>query len=145
MLSFDVYQHLLVYEGMAGLTHKQQRVLSYIEKTVAEAGRPPTIREIAAYLDVTVKSAYQHVTALDRKGVIKRGTGHRGIVFRTQGVPILGKIAAGTPVLAEENIDGRLTFDDILRRKDDEKLFLLRVNGDSINSQSWKMAKLPLF
>jgi repressor LexA len=114
------------------LTEKQQRVLSYIQNTIAQAGHAPTIREIAAYLSVTVRSAHQHVTALDRKGVIKRHSGHRRIVFRSEGVPLLGKIAAGTPILAEENIERRVVLDDILRSKDSKPLFLLQVIGDSM-------------
>lgn len=117
---------------MASLTNKQQRVLSYIQKTVADAGHPPTIREIASHLNVTVRSAYQHVTALDRKGVIKRGAGHRRIAFQSRGLPVLGKIAAGIPILAEENIERRLALDDILRNKDAEQFFLLQVSGDSM-------------
>lgn len=116
---------------MVGLTNKQQQVLSYIQKTVAKAGSPPTIREIASHLKVTVRSAHQHVVALERKGAIRRQPGHRGIKFRVQGLPILGKIAAGAPILAEENIEGRLEFSDIVAGYD-EQLFLLRVRGDSM-------------
>ena len=117
---------------MESLTDKQQRVLSYIRNTIAQVGHSPTIREIAAHLNVTVRSAHQHVTALDRKGVIKRGAGHRRIACRPQGVPVLGKIAAGTPILAEENIERRLVFDDILPTKDAGHFFLLQVRGDSM-------------
>jgi repressor LexA len=114
------------------LTRKQQRVLSYIQKTVADAGHPPTIREIASHLNVTVRSAHQHVTALGRKGFIKRGNGHRRIAFQSQGLPVLGRIAAGTPILAQENIERRLALDDILPNKSAERFFLLQVNGDSM-------------
>jgi repressor LexA len=93
---------------MDALTDKQQRVLSYIQKTLADADHPPTIREIASHLNVTVRSAHQHVTALGRKGFIKRGNGHRRIAFQSQGLPVLGRIAAGTPILAQENIERRL-------------------------------------
>jgi repressor LexA len=117
---------------VANLTEKQRRVLSYIRKTLAETGHSPTIREIAAHLGVTVRSAHQHVTALERKEVIKRAAGHRGILFRSQGLPVLGKIAAGTPLLAVENVERRLALDDILRSKNDEQLFVLKVSGDSM-------------
>lgn len=116
---------------MVGLTNKQQQVLAYIQKTVPKAGYPPTIREIASHLKVTVRSAHQHVIALERKGAIKRQPGHRGIKIPVQGLPILGKIAAGTPILAEENIESRLEFRDIVAG-DDKQLFLLRVSGDSM-------------
>lgn len=117
---------------MANLTEKQQRVLSYIQNSIAHVGHPPTIREIAAHLNVTVRSAHQHVIALDRKGVIKRDSGHRSIVSRSEGVPLLGKIAAGTPILAEENIERHIVLDDILPNKDAEAFFLLQVSGDSM-------------
>jgi repressor LexA len=127
------YQQLLIYSGHVDiLTEKQQQVLSYIQKTVADAGHPPTIREIASHLSVTVRSAHQHVTALDRKGFIKRSTGHRRIAFQPQGLPVLGKIAAGTPILAQENIERRIALDDILPSKNAEKFFLLQVSGDSM-------------
>jgi len=112
------------------LTNKQQRVLSYIHKTVAEGGYPPTIREIASHLKVTVRSAHQHVTALHRKGAIEKRPGHRGITLRSKGIPILGRIAAGTPILAEENIEGRLELGDVAKKGADQ-VFLLRVSGDS--------------
>jgi repressor LexA len=113
------------------LTNKQQRVLSYIHKTVAEDGYPPTIREIASHLKVTVRSAHQHVTALHRKGAIEKRPGHRGITLRSKGMPILGRIAAGTPILAEENIEGRLELGDVAKKGADQ-VFLLRVSGDSM-------------
>ena len=116
---------------MTGLTYKQQRVLSYIRKTAAEDGHPPTIREIASHLKVTVRSAHQHVTALHRKGAIEKRPGHRGITLRSKGTPILGRIAAGTPILAEENIEGRLELGDVAKKGADQ-VFLLRVSGDSM-------------
>ena len=116
---------------MTELTGKQQQVLSYIRQTFARSGYPPTIREIAAHFNVDVRSAHQHVKALDRKGAIQRRTGHRGIECKSQGLPVLGKIAAGAPILAEENIESRLQLKDIMARNDD-KLFLLRVSGDSM-------------
>ena len=117
---------------MIDLTNKQQRVLSYIHKTVAEGGYPPTIREIASHLKVTVRSAHQHVTALHRKGAIEKRPGHRGITLRSKGMPILGRIAAGTPILAEENIEGRLELGDIVTKTHSGQFFLLRVSGDSM-------------
>lgn len=115
---------------MVGLTDKQQHVLSYIQRTVTKAGYPPTIREIASSLRVTVRAAHQHVVALERKGAIRRRPGHRGIECKSQGIPILGKIAAGVPVLAEENIDGRLELKDFIGNEG--QFFLLRVHGDSM-------------
>ena len=116
---------------MLALTDKQRKVASFIQKAIAELGHSPTCREIASYLRVTVRAAHQHLLALERKGTLKRRPGHRGIQFLSTGKPILGRIPAGTPVLAEENVEGHLDLKDIMAG-DQEKLFLLRVSGDSM-------------
>jgi repressor LexA len=128
---------------MVGLTGKQQQVLSHIRKALAEVGSPPTIREIASHLHVSVRSAHQHVVALERKGVIKRHPGHRGIECGSHGLPILGRIAAGSPLLAEENIEGHLDLKDFMNG-DVERLFLLRVSGDSMTERGINSADLVL-
>jgi repressor LexA len=117
-------------------TDKQQRVLSYVQQTVKKLGYSPTHREIASHLGVTVRSAHQHVVALERKGAVKRSLGHRGIdllppYLPPRGLPILGRIAAGKPILAVENIEERLDLNDIIP-SDDSNLFFLRVRGDSM-------------
>jgi repressor LexA len=117
-------------------TDKQQRVLSFVQQTVKKLGYSPTHREIASHLGVTVRSAHQHVVALERKGAVKRSLGHRGIdllppYVPPRGLPILGRIAAGKPILAVENIDERLDLNDIIP-SDDSNLFFLRVRGDSM-------------
>jgi repressor LexA len=124
-----------MYLAMA-FTDKQLRVLSFIQQTVKKIGYSPTHREIASHIDVTVRSAHQHVVALERKGAIKRSLGHRGIellpsYMPPRGLPILGRIAAGKPILAIENIEERLDLNDIIP-SDDSNLFFLRVRGDSM-------------
>jgi repressor LexA len=121
---------------MVSLTDKQQKVLSYIQKAVTKTGSSPTHREIASHLGVTVRSAHQHVVALERKGTVKRRAGHRGVellppYIPPRGLPILGRIAAGKPILAEENIQGRLDLKDI-PAGDEGQSFFLKVNGDSM-------------
>ena len=121
---------------MVSLTDKQQKVLSYIQKAVTKTGSSPTHREIASHLGVTVRSAHQHVVALERKGTVKRRAGHRGVellppYIPPRGLPILGRIAAGKPILAEENIEGRVDLKDILTG-DEGHFFFLRVKGDSM-------------
>ena len=121
---------------MVGFTDKQRKVLSYIQKAVAKTGYSPTYREIASHLGVTVRPAHQHVIALERKGAVKRGPGHCSIELLPsytppRGLPILGKVAAGEPILAEGNLEGRLDLSDIAAG-DDGELFLLRANGDSM-------------
>lgn len=117
-------------------TDKQQRVLSFVQQTVKKLGYSPTHREIASHLGVTVRSAHQHVVALERKGAVKRSLGHHGIdllppYMPPRGLPILGRIAAGKPILAVENIEERLDLNDIIP-SDDSNLFFLRVRGDSM-------------
>ena len=120
---------------MQGLTGKQARVLACIQGWVQRMGQAPSYREIAAQLGVTVRAAYQHVQALERKGALARARRHRGLRLAPEhtppaGLPIVGRVAAGTPILATENIDGYLEIDRLLG--DRATLFALRVKGDSM-------------
>lgn len=133
---------------MRDLTDKQRRVLEIIRRAVRRRGSAPTYREIARALGVDVRAAYQHVIALERKGVLERtGRGKRGGIRLAPehqppiGVPVVGRVAAGTPILAEENIEEHI---DLEREfglgpragggglDDADDLFLLRVRGDSM-------------
>ena len=120
---------------MRELTDKQARVLAYIQARLPRTGQAPSYREIAAHLGVTVRAAYQHVQALERKGVLSTARHHRGIRLsrehvRPAGLPILGRVAAGTPILAAENLEGYLDIDRLLG--DRLNLFVLQVKGDSM-------------
>ena len=133
---------------MRELTDKQRRVLEIIQRGVRRTGDAPTYREIARALGVDVRAAYQHVRALERKGCLERtGRGKSGGIRLAPehvppvGVPVVGRVAAGTPILAEENIEehidlgrefglGRHAGGGKLDGADD--LFLLRVRGDSM-------------
>ncbi len=120
---------------MQGLTSKQTQVLACIQRWVQRTGQAPSYREIAAQLGVTVRAAYQHVQALERKGVLARNRRHRGVRLTPEhvpptGLPIIGRVAAGTPILATENIEGYLAIDRLLG--DRSTLFALQVKGDSM-------------
>jgi repressor LexA len=120
---------------MQGLTSKQGRVLACIQGWVQRTGQSPSYREIASQLGVTVRAAYQHVQALERKGVLARARRHRGLRLAQEhmppaGLPIIGRVAAGTPILAVENIEGYLEIDRLLG--DRSSLFALQVKGDSM-------------
>jgi repressor LexA len=120
---------------MQGLTSKQGQVLACIQGWVQRTGQAPSYREIAAQLGVTVRAAYQHVQALERKGVLARTRRHHGLRLAPEhtppaGLPIIGRVAAGTPILATENIEGYLQIDRLLG--DRSTLFALRVKGDSM-------------
>jgi len=120
---------------MQGLTRKQAQVLAFIQARMQRTRQAPSYREIAAHLGVTVRAAYQHVQALERKGVLSTARHHRGIRLsrehvRPAGLPILGRVAAGTPILAAENLEGYLDIDRLLG--DRLNLFVLQVKGDSM-------------
>jgi repressor LexA len=120
---------------MEGLTDKQAQVLACIQRGVRRTGQAPSYREIAAHLGVTVRAAYQHVQALERKGVLGRTRRHHGLRLAAEhlppaGLPIIGRVAAGTPILATENIEGYLEIDRLLG--DRSSLFALQVKGDSM-------------
>src|SRR5687767_6389486 len=108
---------------MRELTARQRDVLNFIRGFTAKHGVPPTVREIGEKFRVTPRAAFDHLRALERKGMLQRrvapGRTARGLTLteaaggRTAGgssitVPILGRIAAGQPLLAEENREGDL-------------------------------------
>jgi repressor LexA len=126
---------------MKGLTAKQQRVLEVIRTSLRQRGQPPTVREIGQEIGVASSCTVQrHLDALERKGFIKRDRyKYRSIelanspfpVFaRAINVPILGNIAAGSPILAVENIED--TFPLPAEIVGDDEMFMLRVRGDSM-------------
>jgi repressor LexA len=120
---------------MQELTSKQAQVLACIQRWVQRTGQAPSYREIAAQLGVTVRAAYQHVQVLERKGILARSRHHHGLRLTPEhmppaGLPIIGRVAAGAPILATENIEGYLEIDRLL--EDRSTLFALQVKGDSM-------------
>jgi repressor LexA len=115
------------------LTARQQQVLDFIITAVSEAGLPPTRVEIARHFGFrSINAAEQHLRALARKGVIDLMAGtSRGIrLKRSAGLPVVGQVAAGSPLLAEENVLGtRLLSGALFNPKAD---YLLRVSGLSM-------------
>jgi repressor LexA len=123
---------------MEPLTTKQRRVLEFVAARLDE-NRPPSQREIADHFGLVQNAAYQLVSYLRKKGYVFDAGGHRGLRLtpeylaqrrETEGLPILGRVAAGTPILAEENIEGYMSVERLFARK--EGTFLLRVAGDSM-------------
>jgi len=127
---------------MKGLTLKQQRVLDVIRSAMRHRGQPPTVREIGREIGVQSSCTVQrHLDALERKGFISRNRyKYRSIELtdspippfvRAVNVPVLGQIAAGTPILAEEHIEDTFPLPlDVVREGDD--VFMLKVKGDSM-------------
>jgi repressor LexA len=122
---------------MKPLTEKQQAVLDFVEEFFARQGYPPTVREVAAYFGIQPRAAADHLEALKRKGHLRREPGlSRGLVLSLRGpgqvveVPVLGRIAAGQPLLAEENVEDTLPLPRAWVRG--EEVFLLKVSGESM-------------
>ncbi|HHU05603.1 MAG TPA: transcriptional repressor LexA [Clostridiales bacterium] len=119
---------------MSRLTPKQKEVFDYIAQTVAAQGYPPSVREICAAVGLKSPSTvHAHLTALERAGLITRDAGKTRAITLTSGagaggVPILGTVAAGQPILAVEDALGFLPFDP---GKSGE-YFALRIKGDSM-------------
>jgi len=120
-----------------GLTPRQQQVLEFIRESVRANGYPPTVREICAALDLSSPSTvHAHLANLERLGLIKRDpTKPRALdvvqdLRPRRPLPLVGRVAAGQPILAEENIEEYVDVPAFLRRDDDD--FVLRVHGESM-------------
>lgn len=126
---------------MKKLTTQQQLILNFVIQCQQENGSSPTVREITSYFGYkSLNNVQQHLQLIEQKGYIKRLPGKsRGIVVTeiasgenrsTIDIPLLGTIAAGTPLTAIENVEARVAVDRDLFRED--SLFALRVKGDSM-------------
>lgn len=123
---------------MQPMTVKQRRILEFVESRLAE-NIPPSQREIADHFGLAQNAAYQLVNYLRKKGYLVDTGGHRGIRLseeyarkrkETEGIPILGRVAVGTPILAQKNIQGYMTVEKLFGQ--DKETFLLKVSGDSM-------------
>lgn len=122
---------------MRELTPRQKQILNIIQKAISNTGMPPTRAEIAARLKFkSVNAAEEHLRALERKGAIELIPGtSRGIRLKDSlreqiGLPLVGRVAAGSPILAEEHIEARYQIDPDLFKT--QPHFLLRVSGMSM-------------
>jgi repressor LexA len=117
---------------MKELTAIQQEILDFIKQTLLEEHTPPTMHEIAVYMGYrSDNAAYQHLQALERKEFLSLSGLSRGIeLLIPLGLPIVGRVAAGAPILAEENIEDHVPIQpDLFKPKAD---YLLRVKGESM-------------
>ena len=126
---------------METLTERQEEILEFIAAFLEKRRAPPTVREIQKYFGFESTNAVtDHLGQLEHKGHLKRRRGMaRGIELLSKkislhpnvaSVPLVGTIAAGTPALAEENIEGYFHLDKTLIKGDGH--FLLKVRGDSM-------------
>ena len=124
---------------MAKLTAKQQQIYDYILTFTAEHGYPPSVREIGAAVGLKSPSTVHfHLKGLEEAGMITKAEGKtRAITVVDRAapeppqnqVPIVGNVAAGAPILAEQHIEDYLTFD---AGAHPEEYFALRVRGESM-------------
>jgi repressor LexA len=124
------------------LTKRQQEILDYVKRYSAKHGYPPTVRDIGKAIGLTSSSTvHTHLANLEKIGLLRRDpTKPRAIellvdkakrvVTPPSGLPVVGQVAAGTPVLAEENIDDYLEVPSLAGG--DEADYILRVSGDSM-------------
>lgn len=123
---------------MSDMTSRQQRILDFIEKTVRDRGYPPTVREIGEAVGLTSSSSvHAQLANLERKGLLTKDPSKpRAMTLsderRAEGtpVPLIGRIAAGEPVLAEEHVEDRIMVPAEFVRGDGH--FALRVAGESM-------------
>lgn len=132
------------------LTSRQKEVLETLCQWLQDHGYPPSIRELGEILGLSsTRSVHDHLAALERKGYIRRhrdrsraieilrepGETNLPLVPRSRNsrhvtVPIVGEVAAGSPILAEEMVEGELELDSTL--VPDPRCYLLRVRGESM-------------
>lgn len=128
--------------GYGKITAKQQQILDYIKQEILNRGYPPTVREICETVNLkSTSSVHSHLETLEKNGYIRRDpTKPRAIeicddsfqMVRTEMVslPVVGRVAAGTPILAEQNIDEYFPVPaDVVPRGES---FILNVHGDSM-------------
>jgi repressor LexA len=121
------------------LTARQEEIFSYLRDEIARRGVPPTIREIGKRFKIrSTKGVEDHLAALTKKGFIRRERGKsraieiegRPDLRHALALPLIGRIAAGNPVLAVENHEDTLVMDESLVGSGET--FLLRVTGESM-------------
>ncbi len=123
---------------MEPLTKKQQTVFKFIETRLLD-NNPPSQREVADNFGLAQNSVFQIVGYLKKKGYLADTGSHRGLrlckeylqyVRSRKGLPIVGRVAAGEPILAEQNVEDYVDIKKLLGLNDDT--FLLKVKGDSM-------------
>jgi repressor LexA len=127
------------------MTQRQREVLSFMRGFTDKHGAPPTVREIAERFRFTPRAAFDHLRALERKGMLHRRVTDkrvsRTLVLTDRGperarrereIPILGRIAAGTPITAVENREDVIPVRPEWLAGRGGEIFALRVRGDSM-------------
>lgn len=132
------------------LTDRQKEILSHIQEFIEANGFPPTLREIAAHFGMaSTFGVKRHLDALKKKGYLKvesyasraislnkksfDQSEFLGVEYKSKviSIPVVGRVAAGSPILSEENIDGSIAI-DVNFFKNNKDCFALKVSGDSM-------------
>jgi len=123
---------------MEPLTEKQKQVLQFVEDRL-RVGKPPSQREMAKHFGLARNAICQLLDYLKKKDYLEESGGHRGLRLSkeylamkkaTEGIPVVGKVAAGEPILAVENIEEYVDLKELFQPS--EKAFILKVTGDSM-------------
>ena len=135
---------------MEELTERQRQILGFIVRETETRGFPPTIREIGEEMDIrSTNGVNDHLKALERKGYLSRGEQQSRSLVATKRarlvlglgqrkepgmveVPVLGRVAAGAPLLATENVEDSVKIDSFLLGGNGREVFALRVKGQSM-------------
>ena len=128
---------------MKELTKRQKQVFLFIAKYINNYLYPPTFREISEHFKISVKAAHDHVTALKKKNAITQNDkqsrtmslmpeAREQFIDDLVKIPIVGTVAAGVPILSEENYEGTITLHRSMLKKN-HSYFALKVRGDSMS------------
>ena len=124
------------------ITPKQQQILDYIKEEILKKGYPPTVRDIGLAVNLrSTSSVFSHLSALEKKGYIRKDpTKPRAIEIiddsfqlvrhEMTSIPVVGTVAAGTPILAQQNIDSYFPLP--VEYTPNAQSFILKVKGDSM-------------
>ncbi|MFA6688233.1 MAG: transcriptional repressor LexA [Sphaerochaetaceae bacterium] len=127
---------------MKELTERQREIATFISEYLEENSYAPSVRDIAEHFQISAKAAHDHVKALERKQVIRTAEGlSRSMEVISQDfapnremveVPLLGDIAAGSPIMSEENWNGSIMFPAAMLKNTKDMYYALRVRGESM-------------
>lgn len=149
---FDVESHVQYIGTMQSLTERQQQALDFICHCISDRGYPPTLREIGAHMGIrSTNGVNDHLRALERKGYLVRedmksralrptdrlrlvpqeSANNDNAQQRVVEIPVLGRVAAGVPILADEQVIDTVTVSEQLVGSADN-VFSLRISGESM-------------
>jgi repressor LexA len=126
------------------LTKRQREIFDFIKRYSSEHGYPPTVRDIGKAIGLTSSSTvHAHLANLEKLGLLRRdptkpralellGEAARKVVPGPSGLPLVGRVAAGTPILADENVEDYVEVPQLAGGEEGE--YVLRVRGDSMKN-----------